>query len=106
MVTPNEFIDPKEIEIDKQSFTYSRIPAFYAAEIYDKIVERKGIIPQDVKLEMLSRCCVNTENGKVVLDKSVLVDTYIKKFQTLRKLIDTVFEYNFGFFDDGDKPQE
>jgi hypothetical protein len=106
MITPKEFIEPKTVEIDGQSFTYSRIPAFFAAEIYDKIVENKGIIPQAVKIDMLSRCCVSTENGDIVLDKPVLIDTYIKKFQTLRKLIDAVYEYNFGFFGDGEASQE
>ena len=48
-----ELIDAKTEVIDGQTFTYGRIPAFYAAELYDKIITNKGIIPQDVKLQML-----------------------------------------------------
>lgn len=101
-----ELIDAKTETIDGQTFTYGRIPAFYAAELYDKIMTNKGIIPQDVKLQMLGYCFVDTEQGAVLLNVASLVDSYVKKFQTLRTLIDNIFDYNFGFFGDGNDSQK
>lgn len=101
-----ELIDAKTEVIDGQTFTYGRIPAFYAAELYDKIITNKGIIPQDVKLQMLGYCFIDTDKGAVLLNVSTLVDTYVKKFQTLRTLIDNIFDYNFGFFGDGSDSQK
>lgn len=96
MITKEEFIDAKDVEIDGQKFTISRLPAFDAAPVYDKIVQERGVIPQNEKLALLSRCSVQTDKGDVILDKPILINTYIKKFQTLQKLIDEVFELNFG----------
>ena len=101
-----ELIDAKSETIDGQVFTYGRIPAFDAAGLYDRIVDNKGIIPQDVKLKMLSFCFVDTEKGQVLLDKETLVNAYVKKFQTLHTLVDNIFEYNFGFFGDGSDSQK
>lgn len=106
MVTKQEFIDAQDVEIDGQKFTISRLPAFDAAPVYDRIIENKGIIPQNEKLILLSRCSLITNQGDVVLDKPILINTYVKKFQTLSKLIDKLFELNFLSSDDGSPYRE
>ena len=106
MLTSKDFIDAKDIEIDGQKFIISRIPAFDAAPIYDSIVEHKGIIPPADKLAILSRCAVLTEKGEVVLSMATLVNEYVKKFQTLNKLIEEAFKLNFSFSDSGSPSQE
>ena len=106
LLTTKDFIDPKEVEIDGSKFVVSRLPAFDAAPIYDKIVENKGIIPQPEKLALLSRCAILLEQGEVVLSMPVLINQYVKKFQTLSKLIDEAFKLNFSFSDSGSPSQE
>lgn len=106
MIDPKDFLDPVDIEINGQKFKYSRIPAFYAADIYDEIIANKGVIPQNTRLKILERCAVETDKGIVSLDKPVLVNEYVKHFQTLRTLMDKMIEYNFGFFPDESNSQE
>lgn len=97
----NEMIDPQEVVIDGCKFVISRLPAFDAAPVYDRIVQNRGTIPQDDKLALLSHCIIVTDKGDVVLDKSILINTYIKKWQTLNALIDKVFDLNFGLPESG-----
>ena len=105
-VDVKEFIDPKTIEIDGQTFIVSRLPAFDAASVYDAIIEHQGIIPQSEKLALLSRCAIVTDKGNIVLSMPSLVNTNIAKFQTLHKLIDEAFKLNFSFSGDGNHSQE
>lgn len=105
MITPKEFIDPRQVEIDGQKFIVSRLPAFDAAPVYDAIVANKGLIPQEEKLKLLSRCAVITDKGEVVLSMAALVNEYIKTFQTLYKLLDEAFKLNFSFSGDGNHSQ-
>lgn len=106
MLTTKDFIDATPIEIEGHKFIISRIPAFDAAPIYDSIVEHKGIIPQEDKLAILSRCAVLTQQGEVVLSMPTLINEYVPKFQILNKLIEEAFKLNFSFSNSGSPSQE
>lgn len=105
MNTSKDFLDAKKIEIDGQQFIVSRLPAFDAAAIYDDIVQNKGIISQDDKLALASRCALVTDKGEIVLDMPVLINQYLK-FPTFSKLVDEAFKANFTFSDSGSLSQE
>ena len=106
-IDPKDFIDPQVEIIDGQKFIVSRLPAFDAAPVYDSIVEYRGTIPQADKITLLSRCAYVTDDGKnVVLNMPTLINTYIKKFQTLQRLIDKAVTLNFDFSSDGSPSQD
>lgn len=107
MVTSrSELIDAHEIEIDGHKFIISRLPAWDAAPVFDAVVQSRGVIAQDDKLKILSRCMIITDNGDVVLDRPAIINNYIKKFQILNKLIDEAYELNFGSPESGSHSQE
>lgn len=106
MVTERELIDPVEVTIDGIKFVIGHVPAFEADGLYDKLFANKGVPPEDVKRRLLSFVILKSDKGSVNLDNEAIVNEYIKKWGTLRKLINKCIDTNFDFLEDGATSQD
>ena len=104
MLTSKDFIDPKTVEIGTKKVIISRLPAFEAASLYDRIYVNKGIIPPEDKLILASRCALITDKGEVVLSMAQIINQYLT-YQEFRDIVDKAYDINFLSSDDGSPSQ-
>lgn len=112
MTTASKFIDPEEVQFEGEEDTFyiSKIPAFYAQEIFMSAAtafQRKdaGSLPRETVLKLLSYTALKMDDegvkSAVCLDNPVAVNTYVKDPFTLLALEMKMIEKNYSFLFDG-----
>ena len=107
---PKNFLEPKEIEIDKKKFVISKIPAIQAQQVYRSIMQEAKddgdvamtYLSVPTALSLLSySAVVDEENDWTVLESENQVNIACPKLATLIKLEAAMIRYNFSFLFDG-----
>lgn len=104
----DEFLEPKEIEIDGVGFVISKIPAVDAREVMAKYTTSN--IPkvgeydasEAVMLKMMGYVARITPEGKhIALKTRALVNNHVPNWEILTKLEWEMMKYNCSFFQNG-----
>ena len=104
------FLDPKEVEINGTTYKISRIPAIQASAIYAEVMKvmvdqgNLGMtaLPANVTREIFKYCGKRLESGGwIVLDTEDSVNNAFKSLGDMLKLQIMMVKENFGFLTDG-----
>ena len=107
---PKNFLEPKEIEIDKTKFVISKIPAIQAQQVYRSIMQEAKddgdvamtYLSVPTALSLLSySAVVDDVNDWTALESENQVNIACPKLATLIKLEAAMIRYNFSFLFDG-----
>lgn len=103
-----EFLEEKQIEVNKVPFIISKIPAVDAREIFSKYTSSN--IPkvgeyeasEAVMLKMMTYVArVTPEGDNIRLTTKALVNNHVPDWETLVKLEWEMLKYNCSFFQNG-----
>ncbi len=101
-------IEPKEIEINGNTFIISKMPCTVAQEVLFKLPT--GLMPfikdfnqsQEMAFKMLWYCLrCYSDKEPIQLTSKALIDAHVPDFDTLIKLEKECVSYNFDFFQGG-----
>lgn len=104
----NEFLEPKQIEVNGYPFVISKIPAVDAREIFSKYASSN--IPklgeyeasEAVMLKMMNYAArVSPSGDEIRLQTRALVNNHVPDWETLGKLEWEMLSYNCSFFQNG-----